>query len=90
MAELRSQRSAFPDPLRPARVPPVEATFFGNAGALFGAIGWEIVIFAALIVSRVLYRRWSKWPAYLITTPVIIAVTFAWIERMAALLPSTL
>jgi LPXTG-site transpeptidase (sortase) family protein len=87
---LHGRRSIYADPLRLRRVDAVEASFFGDASQALPAALWELALFAALIATRILYRRWRRWPTYLITTPIILAITFAWLLSMAALLPSTL
>jgi sortase A len=90
VSELQGKPSAYPDPVRPAKVPGNEGSFFGNAGAVFPALGWDVALLVVLLSTRALYRRWRFWPAYLITSPIIIAIVFAWLQTMAALLPSTL
>jgi len=90
VAELASKRSQYPDPLRPAKVPGDEGSFFGNASAALPALGWDLALVVVLLATRALYRRWRTWPAYLITTPIIVAIVFAWLQTMTALLPSTL
>jgi len=87
---LMSKPSPYTDPLRLRRVDGAEASFFGDASQALPAALWELALFAALIATRVLYGRWRTWPTYLISTPIILAITFAWLLSMAALLPSTL
>ncbi len=90
VSELASRRSTFPDPLRLAKVPANEGSFFGNASAALPALGWDLVLVFVLLGTRALYRRWRAWPTYLISSPIIVAIVFAWLQTMTALLPSTL
>ena len=49
-----------------------------------------ILLFAALATAQILYQRWRKWPTYLLTTPIILALVFAWMDGLLSSFPSTL
>jgi LPXTG-site transpeptidase (sortase) family protein len=90
VARLEGKRSTYTDPLRQTQVPLEEAAFFGDAGKALPAFAWTLGVLISLVGARSLYGRWRRWPAYLLTTPVILAMTFGWLEAMVGLLPSTL
>ena len=90
VGRLQGKASKYVDPLRQSKVDKVEGSFFGDAGKAWPALGYELLLFVVLIASRTLYNRWAKWPTYLISTPIVLAVAFAWLQAMVGLLPSTL
>ena len=90
VATLDGKPSTFPDPLRQTQVGIEEGSFFGDASKAWPAFGWTLAVLITLVGARALYGRWRHWPAYLITTPLVLAATFGWLETMVALLPSTL
>jgi sortase A len=54
----------------------------------------QTVIYAQLLVAaflgaRFLYRRWLRWPTYLITTPILLAMLILFFESVSMLLPAT-
>jgi len=58
-----------------------------------GASNWPTVLWGALaaliwLVTWLLSRRWRKWPAYLIGTPVFLVVLFVFYENVSRLLPA--
>jgi sortase A len=88
-AELTSDPSAFADPPRP-RGSAGAIDFTGNPGALLGVTVSGLLLFGAIAATEALYRRWRRWPTYLITTPIILALLFAWMDGLLSTLPSTL
>lgn len=90
VARLDGKMSKYPDPLRQTQVGADEGSFFGDASKALPAVFWEILVLASLLLTRALYGRWRRWPTYLITTPLVLAAMFGWLECMVALLPSTL
>jgi sortase A len=87
--ELTSDPSAFPDPPR-VRGRAGSVDFTGNVGALPGVALSGTLLFGAIAAAQVLYRRWRRWPTYLLTTPVIVALLFMWMEGLVSMMPSTL
>lgn len=62
----------------------------GNSGAWTSVLLWGELLVAALILTRLLYRRWLRWPTWLLTTPVLVALCFLLFGAINRLLPSTL
>jgi sortase A len=88
-AELTSDPSTFADPPRP-KGSAGAVDFTGNPSALLGVLASGLLLFAAVAGAEQLYRRWRRWPTYLITTPIILALLFAWMDGLLSTLPSTL
>lgn len=89
-AVLDGDPSTFADPPRKSAGEPGSVTFAGNAGAGPGAAALGVLLLSALVGADSLYRRWRRWPTYLLTTPVIIALLLAFMENLSSLLPTTL
>lgn len=89
-ATLEGKPSAFPDPPRQSSGKPGGVSFAGNAGAGPAAAAFGILLLAALLVADNLYRHWRRWPTYLLTTPVILALLLMWMESVSSLLTTTL
>jgi sortase A len=47
------------------------------------------LLVATFLVARILYRRWLRWPTYLITTPILLAMLILFFESVSMLLPAT-
>lgn len=88
-AELVTDPSTFADPPRPTGSA-AAIDFTGNPSALLGVVISGVLLFAAIAVAEQLYRRWRRWPTYLITTPIVLALLFAWMDGLLSTLPSTL
>jgi len=88
-AELVGAPSTAPDPPRPGGQPG-EIGFSGNAAATVGVALSGLLLFGALAVADMLYKRWRRWSTYLLTTPIILALLFAWMEGLVSMMPSTL
>jgi sortase A len=88
-AELTSDPSSFPNPpLAKGRAGAVYLT--GNIGALPGVALSGMLLVAAIAIAQVLYQRWRAWPTYLLTTPVVLALLFMWMEGLVSIMPATL
>ncbi len=62
----------------------------GDTRSLWLILVWTQVLIAALVGTWMLYRRWPARIAYLITTPIALALVFLLFENLDRLLPSTL
>ncbi len=51
---------------------------------------WGQVMILVLVATTWTYARWLRWPAYLVTSPVILAVLWNVYENIARLLPNLL
>ena len=67
-----------------------KAGLSGKQAAKAPAIQWGII--AALIFFGTWYfaRRWRRWPAYIIGTPIFLFVLFFFFENVARLLPANI
>jgi sortase A len=76
----------------PAPAAPIvrKAGLSGNQVAKGPAVQWGVM--AALVFFGTWYiaRRWRRWPAYLIGTPVFLFVLFFFYENVARLLPANI
>jgi sortase A len=76
----------------PAPAAPIvrRAGLSGNQVAKGPAVQWGVM--AALVFFGTWYiaRRWRRWPAYLIGTPVFLFVLFFFYENVARLLPANI
>jgi sortase A len=78
-----------------ARVPqtpvtPAELGLGGDAGAAVGLLIWLEIAALAMVAAVVMMRRWLRWPAWVIVTPVLAAVGWMVFEQVALLLPATI
>ena len=88
-AELSGEPSTAPDPPRlSGQIGAI--SFTGNAAAIIAVALTGTLLFVAIAVADTLYRRWRRWSTYLLTTPIILALLFAWMEGLVSILPSTL
>lgn len=51
---------------------------------------WSQLFLGSAVGAWFLYRRWLRWSAWLVTTPVLLALAFLSFESLDRLLPSTL
>ena len=61
----------------------------GERAALAPVLLWLEVLLLVVLATTWIYRRWYLWPTYLLTTPVIIVVTWLLFDELARLLPAT-
>lgn len=65
-------------------------TGFDTAGGgLAPVVGWGAALGLGIWTARLIYRRWPKSVAYLITTPVLVALVLLVFESLSGLLPAT-
>ena len=65
-------------------------TGFDTSGAgLAPVIGWGAALGLGIWAARVVYRRWPRSVAYLITTPILVALVLLVFESLSGLLPAT-
>lgn len=65
-------------------------TGFDTAGGgLAPVIGWGAALGLGIWAARLIYRRWPKAVAYLITTPILVALALLVFESLSGILPST-
>jgi sortase A len=56
--------------------------------ALITAMAWAIALAATALVGSLLAVRWSRWGAWIVTIPVILAIVWNLYESLSALLPN--
>ena len=64
--------------------------FAGDPAAVAGIMLWMELLILVLFGAYILYKRWSRWATYLLTTPVVIALALLLFESFGRLLPATL
>jgi sortase A len=78
-------------PVKP-RFKPVSAEVgddgFDTGGGLAPVLVWGAALGAAVFGARWLYRRWPRPVAYLITTPVLLALLILLFESLGGILPA--
>ena len=67
---------------------PQRAGLSGNGAANGPAITWGLAAAAVAALTWGLGRRWRRWPAYLLGTPVFLVVLFVFFENFSRLLPA--
>jgi sortase A len=72
---------------RPAITAP-EVALANDPTALIQCLAWAMALAVVSVGGTYLFVRWSKWPAYLVTVPIAIAVVWNFYESLAALLPN--
>lgn len=80
---------------RGTRVPqstptPAELGLGGDWSAAVGLLVWLEIAALVFVGAMFLARRWLRWPAWVIITPVLVAVVWLVFEQFARLLPATL
>ncbi len=72
-------------------LPPVssaEAALGRDSYALIPAMAWAIALAAVALVGSYLAGRWSRWPAWIVAVPVLLAITWNLHQSLSALLPN--
>jgi sortase A len=65
-----------------------EAGLSGGASAKRPAVLWGLLAALVWLVTWAVGRRWRRWPAYLVGTPVFLLVLFVFFENFSRLLPA--
>ena len=60
----------------------------GRDAARWPAFAWGLGAAAVWFLTWLVGRRWRRWPAYLVGTPVFLVVLFVFFENFSRLLPS--
>lgn len=77
-----------------AGVPPApvitsaELPLASDAGGLALTMTWGLALLLVSAAGTVAAARWSPWPAYLATAPLVVAVLWNLYQGLAALLPN--
>lgn len=52
------------------------------------AIGWGVLGALVWLIAWMVAKRWRRWPAYIIATPIFLVVLFQFFENFSRLLPA--
>lgn len=85
-ADLVSKPQPFPGGL--PSITPAETALSNDPNALILTMAWGLALVAVSAAGTVAASRWARWPAYLITAPVALAIVWCLYENIAALLPN--
>jgi len=72
---------------RPA-VGPSEIALGNDPSALVFCMVWGLALVIVSAAGTVAAIRWARWPAYIVTVPLVIAILYNLYENMAMLLPN--
>jgi hypothetical protein len=75
---------------RPTEVNRNELGLHGDGSSVLPLLLWAELLFVAAVGSALLYRRWSRWSTYLVTTPVLALLLLQVFDNLTPILPSTL
>ena len=89
-AHLDGDPKDTPPIARLTTVPGDELGLSATTTELFPLLFWVQVLVLASVVAVLLYRRWNRWPSYLITTPILAAALWLVFENVSLLLPGTI
>jgi LPXTG-site transpeptidase (sortase) family protein len=56
--------------------------------ALIPGMSWAIALAAAALLGSFLAARWARWPAWIVTVPVLLAIVWNLYQALSALLPN--
>ncbi|MDQ1534759.1 MAG: sortase [Actinomycetota bacterium] len=82
--------NAFAPSADPTPVTRAELGLSGETDAVLPLVLWLEVLLAAAIGATWLWRRWARWSAYVVSVPVLLAITWLVFENVTKLLPATL
>lgn len=71
-------------------VAPAEKSLAGDPSAALPLMLWSQVLLLVVGAATWGYLRWERWPTYVLTTPVLLAVLWNVYENVAQLLPNTM
>ncbi|ROO83395.1 sortase A [Actinocorallia herbida] len=74
----------------PPRIGRSEVGLSADPGALLPLLLWAEALLLAAGLTTFSYLRWSRWPTYVVSSPVLLAVLWNIYESLARLLPNTL
>lgn len=67
-----------------------EKSLAGDPGAALPVMLWAQVLVALVAATTWAYLRWHRWGAYVLSTPMLLAVLWNLYEHVAKLLPNTM
>ena len=90
VAALRTAPNRLPIPRHPPTL--AQRGLSGDSAAIVPSILWGLFLAAAFAVTFYAYWRYRgrQWSVYLLSMPVLLAITFVWYGSLIRLLPGTL
>jgi sortase A len=82
------QSTPFPESGYFPGVSAAEAALGRDSYALIPAMAWAIALAAAALLGSYLAAKWARWPAWIVTIPVLLAIIWNLYEALSALLPN--
>jgi sortase A len=82
------QATPFPESGYFPQVSAAEAALGRDSYTLIPAMAWAIALAAAALLGSYLAVRWARWPAWIVTIPVLVAIIWNLYEALSALLPN--
>jgi sortase A len=82
------QSTPFPESGYFPQVSAAEAALGRDSYALIPAMAWAIALAAAALLGSYLAARWARWPAWIVTIPVLAAIIWNLYQALSALLPN--
>ena len=77
-----------PNPGARPQVPAAQQVLATDPDALVPLVLWSQALLLVSVLGTVAARFWSRWPAYLCTTPIVLAVVWQVYANLARLLPN--
>ena len=74
----------------PTPVTRAELGLAGETDAVLPLVLWLEVLLLAAIGATWLWRQWARWSAYVVSVPVLLAITWLVFENLTKLFPATL
>lgn len=75
---------------RPTDMRPDESGVRRDSRAWAGVLLWGELLLLAVVAAAVAYRRYPRWTVWLISTPIVLALSILSFESVTRLLPSTI
>ena len=87
-ADLKS--ALLPGRVDPTAITEAERSLSPDRGAALPIMLWAQALVGLVAATSWAYVRWLRWPTYLISTPILLAVLWNLYESVAKLLPNTM
>ena len=83
-----AQSTPFPESGYFPQVSAAETALGRDSYALIPAMAWAIALAAAALLGSYLAVRWARWPAWIVTIPILLAIILNLYQALSALLPN--
>jgi sortase A len=87
-AEAKLLTSPFPESGYLPSIGSAEVALGRDSYALIPAMAWAIALAAAALLGSLAAGRWARWPAWMVTIPVVLAIVWNLYQSLSALLPN--